>query len=247
MKKITLSILIILVFTSISFGQRKSDLLIQIENLKDSIAITNSALADARKGEKVSRAKSELFESQATELQEANKSLLNNLRSFTQVSSQNSKNMERTLAALQSKEAQLSILESTFSKNDSTAIVILTNAKQTLGENASVKVTNGEVIITENTQNLLDATKTKISENGEIFLDKLAKILIANQNSQLTITGKTEGLMQLTDALISKYNIVSERIVLNFVSTEVAPILFKINPNYSSFYTTVREHVKKLK
>ena len=124
MKKITLSTFVILLFTSISFAQKKSDLLFQIENLKDSIAKTNTSLAEAKKSEKVSLAKAELFESQATELQEANKSLLNNLKNFTQVSSQNSKNMERTLVALQTKEAQLSILESTFSKNDSTAIVI---------------------------------------------------------------------------------------------------------------------------
>ncbi|MCK0156711.1 hypothetical protein MWU65_05940 [Cellulophaga sp. F20128] len=247
MKKITLLTFVILMITSISFAQKKSDLLFQIENLKDSIAKTNTSLAEAKKSEKVSLAKSELFESQATELQEANKSLLNNLKSFTQVSSQNSKNMERTLVALQTKEAQLSILESTFSKNDSTAIVILTNAKQTLGENASVTVTNGEVVITENTQNLLDASKSKVSVNGESFLEKLAKILLANQNSQLTITGKTDGLMQITNALITTYSIVPERISLNFVSTEVAPVLFKINPNYPSFYTRVREHVKKLK
>lgn len=247
MKKITLSTFVILLFTSISFAQKKSDLLFQIENLKDSIAKTNTSLAEAKKSEKVSLAKAELFESQATELQEANKSLLNNLKNFTQVSSQNSKNMERTLVALQTKEAQLSILESTFSKNDSTAIVILTNAKQTLGENASVTVTNGEVVITENTQNLLDATKTKVSVNGESFLEKLAKILIANQNSQLTITGKTDGLLQITSALITTYSIVPERISLNFVSTEVAPVLFKINPDYTRFYTRVREHVKKLK
>tara|TARA_R110002049_G_scaffold309170_3_gene517858 strand:+ start:4198 stop:4941 length:744 start_codon:yes stop_codon:yes gene_type:complete len=247
MKKITLSTFVILLFTSISFAQKKSDLLFQIENLKDSIAKTNTSLAEAKKSEKVSLAKAELFESQATELQEANKSLLNNLKNFTQVSSQNSKNMERTLVALQTKEAQLSILESTFSKNDSTAIVILTNAKQTLGENASVTVTNGEVVITENTQNLLDATKTKVSVNGESFLEKLAKILIANQNSQLTITGKTDGLLQITNALITTYSIVPERISLNFVSTEVAPVLFKINPDYTRFYTRVREHVKKLK
>jgi len=247
MKKITLSTFVILLFTSISFAQKKSDLLFQIENLKDSIAKTNTSLAEAKKSEKVSLAKAELFESQATELQEANKSLLNNLKNFTQVSSQNSKNMERTLVALQTKEAQLSILESTFSKNDSTAIVILTNAKQTLGENASVTVTNGEVVITENTQNLLDATKTKVSVNGESFLEKLAKILIANQNSQLTITGKTDGLLQITNALIATYSIVPERISLNFVSTEVAPVLFKINPDYTRFYTRVREHVKKLK
>lgn len=247
MKKITLLTFVILMITSISFAQRKSDLLFQIENLKDSIAKTNTSLAEAKKSEKVSLAKSELFESQATELQEANKSLLNNLKSFTQVSSQNSKNMERTLVALQTKEAQLSILESTFSKNDSTAIVILTNAKQTLGENASVTVTNGEVVITENTQNLLDASKSKVSVNGESFLEKLAKILLANQNSQLTITGKTDGLIQITNSLITTYSIVPERISLNFVSTEVAPVLFKINPNYPSFYTRVREHVKKLK
>ncbi len=247
MKKITLPILSFLLMVTISQAQKKSDLLLEIENLKDSIAKTNIALTEAKKKEKISLAKAELYETQATELQEANKSLLTNLKSFTQVSSQNSKNMTKTLDALQTKEEQLSIIENTISKNDSTVIVLLTNAKQTLGEDAMIAVSNGEVVITENNQNLLDGTKTKLSANGEIFIEKISKILSLNQDSRLTISGTNIGLTIFASTLKNKYAIIPERISFDIVSSDVAPILFKIHPDYANFYIKVREHMKSIK
>ena len=247
MKKITLSVLLILCVTTAAFAQKKSDLILQIDNLKDSIAKTNIALVEAKKIAKVSVAESDLYKSQATELQEANKSLLNNLKNFTQVSSQNSKNMEKTLEALKSKETQLSILETSFSKNDSTAIVVLTNAKQSLGENAKISVVNGEVVITESAQNVLDASKTKISATGEAFLENISKIMLLNTDSKLTISSNSGSLSALHNALVTKYDIVAERITLESTTQETSNLLFKIHTDYPNFYLRVREHMKNLK
>lgn len=247
MKKITLSTLLLLCLTSATFAQRKSDLIVQIENLKDSIAQTNIALAEAKKVAKVSVAEADLYKSQATELQNANKSLLTNLKNFTQVSSQNSKNMARTLEALKSKESQLAIIEDTFSKNDSTAIVILTNAKQSLGENAKIAVTNGEVVITETEQNILDASKTKVSPTGEAFLEKISNILLLNVDSDITISSTAASLSAIQNSLTTKYNVIAERITLESTTQNNSSVNFKIHTDYANFYLRVREHMKNIK
>ncbi|ADY30582.1 hypothetical protein [Cellulophaga lytica] len=246
MKKNTLSTLLLLCFTIVSFAQKKSDLIAQIQTLKDSISQTNIALAEANKVAKVSVAEADLYKNQATELQNANKSLLTNLKNFTQVSSQNSKNMARTLEALKAKESQLSIIEDSFSKNDSTAIVILTNAKQSLGENAKIAVTNGEVVITETEQNILDASKTKVSATGEAFLEKISKILELNIDSKLTITSTSSSLSALQNSLVSKFNVVTERISLESTTQNNNTVLFKIHTDYANFYLRVREHMKSI-
>ncbi|MGJ8732202.1 MAG: hypothetical protein ACSHW4_03620 [Cellulophaga sp.] len=247
MKKITLSTLLFLCFTITTIAQKKSDLIEQVETLKDSIAQTNIALAEAKKIAKVSVAEADLYKSQATELQNANKSLLTNLKNFTQVSSQNSKNMAKTLEALKSKESQLSIIEDTFSKNDSTAIVILTNAKQSLGENAKIAVTNGEVVITETEQSILDASKAKVSATGEAFLEKISNILLLNVDSKITISSTATSLFAIQNSLITKYNILAERITLESTTQSNSNVNFKIHTNYANFYLRVREHMKSIK
>ena len=65
--------LALLIFTCLSVqAQRKSDLLEEIAQLKMQLDSVNDQVFDARKNEKVAVAKAESFETQVTELQNAN-------------------------------------------------------------------------------------------------------------------------------------------------------------------------------
>ena len=106
-------------------------------------------VSTSQRNEKLANQRSDEYQSQVTELQDANATLMKNLNSFAALSSQNSENINKTLATLERKEKQLKGITDAVASNDSTAVVILTNAKQVLGENAKVGVTDGSVIISE--------------------------------------------------------------------------------------------------
>lgn len=245
MKKITFALLFFLTLTTLTFGQKKTDLLYEIEQLKAKVSKMQDSLAVARKNEKVGIAEAELYKNQATELKEANKTLLNNIKSFTQVSSQNSNNMTKTLEALRAKENQLSVIKDALSKNDSTAIVVLTNAKQTLGESANVSVDKGSVIITQSDFKLYDSNSMLVPAS-EDFLKKIATILKANPNSGLTIVAAT-AVDQISNVLQSNFGIASNRIYLATDSGLRQIAKFGIHPKYDEFYRAVKEHMKAMK
>lgn len=245
MKKITLTLFSFFAVATFSFAQKKTDLLYEIEQLKSKVSKMQDSLAVARKNEKVGVAEAELYKNQASELQEANKTLLNNIKSFTQVSSQNSNNMTKTLEALRAKENQLSVIKDALSKNDSTAIVVLTNAKQTLGENANVSVDKGSVVITQPNFKLYDSNSVLVPASEE-FLKKIATILNANPNSGLTIVAATS-VDPISSVLQSNFEIAGNTINLAVDPTLGETAKFKIHPKYAEFYHTVREHMKALK
>ena len=153
--------------------------------------------------------------------------------------------MTKTLAALRAKENQLSFIKDVLSKNDSTAIVVLTNAKQTLGENANVSVNKGAVTITQSGFSLNDASGVLVP-TSEDFLNKIATILNANPSSGLTITGATS-LTQISSMLQSNYGIVGDAISLVADSNLGQTVKFEIHPKYTEFYRKVKEHMKSMK
>ena len=106
MKRILL-VLIIFAFSTISiYAQKKSELLTKIEVLKFQVDSVKALVSDAEMNERLSTAKAKSLQSQVTELQDANASLLKNLNSFATVSTKNSDNVNRAMESLQAKESQ---------------------------------------------------------------------------------------------------------------------------------------------
>ena len=145
MPKIT-RVFFIFMVTLACYGQKKKDLISQVEQLKDSIALLNDSISKANRQINASDANAKLFEKENTELRDANATLLKNLSSFSQISKQNTETVNKALASLKEKQQQMAFITDDFSRNDSTAIVILTQAKNTLGQEAKVGVSNGDVL-----------------------------------------------------------------------------------------------------
>lgn len=258
MNKRILVICTFLVFSIFANAQKKSDMLVEISNLKTERDSLKSLVTTAQKNEKVSTARAESFESQVTELQDANTTLMKNLNTFAEISSKNSDNVNAAMASLQNKENQLKYIRDAISQNDSTAVIVLTNSKQTLGENAKISVVNGEVVISESLPVLFgNDTGTTVSGSSESFLGQIASVLNANPNMMLTVEGLSmtgdldlpaKQAASITALLQKKFAVDPSRMgSLGRDGNLKEGILMRIHPKYDQFYLMVRGNMKATK
>ena len=122
MNRILLSLCVVLSVSCSLYGQRKSELIAEIDNLRMQLDSLKSEVVEARKNEKVSLVRAESFEAQVTELQDANATLMKNLNTFAKISSKNSDNVNKAMASLRDKENQLKAIKNAIASNDSTAM-----------------------------------------------------------------------------------------------------------------------------
>ncbi|MDB4292464.1 hypothetical protein N9954_03595 [Maribacter sp.] len=255
MKKI-LPLLALCIISSIAtYGQKKSELVAQIGDLRMELDSVKGLVSDAQRGERISTTKANSLQSQVTELQDANAALLKNLNSFATVSSKNSDNVNRAMASLQAKESQLKAINDAIASNDSTAIVVMTNAKQTLGENAKIGVSNGALIISEGLETLFGgSSNVTLTPEAEPWLANIAKILKANPKMDLTIeglsmTGELDLARQqataISLALQQQFEINPERITTSGKDGNFKEgVALRIHPKYDAFYMMVKENMK---
>ncbi len=255
MKRITLTLCVLFIFSSFLYAQKKSELIAEIAALKIELDATKAEASEAKKNEKIGLARAESFEVQVKELQDANATLLKNLNSFATVSNKNSENINKVMAKLEEKENQLKAINNTIASNDSTAIVVLTNAKQTLGENAKIGVSNGSVIIATTLESLFGtATGVKVTAEGIAWLEKIANILNANPKVSITIaglsmTGELDTAAIQASAvgtvLQNQFSIDPNRIdSLGKDGNFKEGINLKLHPDYNQFYDMVKGNMK---
>lgn len=255
MKRIVLSLTLLLISSTSILAQRKSDLIAEIASLKTELDSTKALISSAKKNERIGLARAESFESQVKELQDANATLLKNLNSFAKVSNKNSENINKALEKLEEKENQLKAINSALSSNDSTAVVVLTNAKQTLGEQARIGVSEGNVIIASKLEALFaPTTGTKLTPESTAWLEKISNILNANPKVALTIEGLSmTGELELAadqaaaigSVLQKQFSIAAHRIqTLGKDGNFKEGINLIIHPDYALFYGIVKESMK---
>tara|TARA_R110000868_G_scaffold285269_2_gene545721 strand:- start:848 stop:1630 length:783 start_codon:yes stop_codon:yes gene_type:complete len=254
-KNFTLLFTLLLSLTTIQ-AQKKSDLLLEIENLKSKISETENELAISKKKEIVSKTEAESYKAQADELLETNASLMQNINSFTKASIEKSENIGKTLASLRAKELQLKMITDQFSSHDSIALLVLTDLKKTLGEKGNINVASGAVIVSLNAATL-DALNSKVASDkssSEAVLSKIASVLKMHSNTNVIIEGVTNtgefdlALQQATQLA----NLFQKQFGFNDNSLSVTAkdggfsegINIKILPKFDVFYFTLREQMK---
>ena len=253
-RTILLSLITLLTFTAIT-AQKKSELIAQNQELKFKLDSVNRIISNAKQSEKISLLKANELQSQVSELQDANATLMKNLNSFAALSSQNSENINKTLATLERKEAQLKGLVDGFASNDSTALVVLTNAKRTMGENAKVQVNDGVVILSENTNFFFsDGLGSSLLDSSKDWLSNVAKLINASPQSAITITGMSitgEFDVALSQATAVAQQLIKENSVSGLRLSVKAgdggfkeSIQVRIHPDYKAFYSNAKDDMK---
>ena len=237
-------------------GQSKKELQAEVDRLQAEVSAKDAEVVAAKKSESISVAKAEQFEAQVSELQAANATLLENLKIFTEASKQRSTSIGQTLESLRDKEAKLKIIDDEFSKNDSIALLVLTGFKQTLGEDARVGVEKGAVTVELNKTAIFGggSDNSVLTDDGQIFIDKIASVLRANPDTEATIISKRD---TINDPMISKdrsaaiYRFLDQQVkdekgrisVSNLISSAES-YQIRIHPKLNDFYLRVRETVK---
>ncbi len=254
--KTFLTTLFLIICTSVTLqAQRKSELIERIENLKSQLDSVTSEVLDARKNEKVAQIRAASFESQVTDLQASNNNLMANLTNFTAVSNKNSDIANSAIESLQATEGKLRSIKNAIASNDSTIIVVLTNVKQTLGEDAKIAVSNGSVVVSSDLASLYGSdTGTKLTPEAEVWAEKIANILKTNPTTALDIEGLSmtgdldvpaQQALALSTVLQSKFAIEPERITTVGKDGNLKEgVQMKIHPKFSDFYLMVREEMK---
>lgn len=254
MKK-NLLLIALLCSSTISFSQRKSDLIAQIDELRMELTNVEQELAQAKREISSSNAKAETLVAENAGLRDANATLLQNLGNFSELSKQNTKNVNRAMEALAQKEKQLSGINDMISANDSTAIVSLTRIKQTLGENTNVNVSGGTIVIANSLNGLFGSdTSLELSEEGKAWLSNVAKVIMGNPNFQvdiegLNITGEFgptfDKVSAVGKALVEQSKVPSHKLSLSAVDGNFREgINIKLQPDYKAFYSEAKSSVK---
>ena len=245
----------LLIFQSMH-AQSKKELQADLNQLRSELAQKDEELRAARNNERISVANAEQFEAQVAELQAANATLLSNLKVFTEASQQRSESIGATLESLRDKEAKLKVIDDEFSKNDSIALLVLTGFKQTLGEEARVGVQRAAVAVELDVNVMFGSSleNSVLSEEGQVFLDKIAAVLRANPDTNATLVIEQDTIYEspvYRDRGIAMYKSLSEstkdetgRInVTNFKSAKES-YKIRIHPRLNEFYMRVRETLK---
>ncbi len=238
-------------------AQKKSELQSEISSLRHRLDSVQALVKTAQNNEKMSNTRAQSFEEQIMELQSANATLLQNLNNFAQVSNTNSSNINRTLASLQDKERQLKSINEAIARFDSTAIVVLTNTKQTLGENARISVVQGAVHVMADLTLLYGSSdQSDLTPEGVIWLEKVALILNSNPDMALSIEGLSmTGDLDLATTqaaavgtALQNYGIAPDRIRITGKDGNFKEgVLLNMHPKFQQFYLMVRENMKNAK
>jgi len=253
--KRNLPLILFLVIATSAFSQRKSELFAEIDILKSKISEVEQELAKAKREISSSNAEAEALKAENVSLRDANATLLGNLSNFSELSKQNSENVDMAMAALSRKEKQLNGINDMISANDSTAIVSLTRIKQTLGENTKVGVEGGIVIISNSLTALFDSdTSSELSEEGKTWLAGVANVIKSNPNFKtevegLNITGEFgptyNQVTAIASELVTSLEIPAESIAISAKDGNFKEgINIKLQPDYKGFYAKAKESAK---
>ena len=252
-KLLPLCITTLLLVGSLS-AQSKKDLQAEVARLNAEIAEKENEVLEARKTESISVAKAAEFESQVSELQQANATLLNNIKIFTESSKQRSESIGQTIQSLRDKEAKLKAINDEFGKNDSIALIILTGFKQTLGENARVGVQEGALVVELDKVILFGSGSSSavVSEEGKEFLAKVANVLKANPEAEAVVVTQLDsvgdpqiGYSRSISILGQMNSLAQDRLSVSFKNGMGENYQIRILPRLGQFYLRVRETVKK--
>ncbi|MET6990725.1 hypothetical protein [Sediminicola arcticus] len=257
MNKIYIALLIFLSTTYSLTAQNKKELRAEIESLQETLSTTQSALSESRTKENISLARAESFETQMEDLKLTNAQLLNNMSTFMEASTQKTENIGRALESLREKEEKLMTINETLKANDSTALLLLTDLKKALGEEAAITVENGAVTLLLDKVLLFgpNVSNTKLTIDATPMIKKLAAVLKAHRSMFISVEGNTnlgarldlatQRAGALVDVFTTTHQIVPERIRAIGKISSAETLFVKIHPYFDSFYLMVRSDMKQ--
>ena len=250
-----LSLMILFMTTEIR-AQNKKELQAEVNRLNSELSQKDEELRVARNNERISVANAAEFEAQVKELQDANATLLENLKKWTESSQQRSETIGQTLESLREKERVLKLFEDEFSKNDSIAYLLIADFKGSLGEDALVGIKEGQVAVELSTPGIFgnNQSAATISEGGRSFLGKIAAAVKKYPDMDVTVltmvgSADQSGIPQqralaIKGSLGDAASGTADRVGVSFKQAGSTAYEVRFHPNYHKFYALVKETLK---
>lgn len=255
MKKLGLTLLFISGLLSVQ-AQSKKELQAEIAQLQSQITEKDSLIVSAQKQERISSARAESYEKQVSELQDANATLLQNLKIFTEASSRRSDNINRTLESLREKEAQLKFINDELSKNDSIALLLITEFKQSLGESAQIKVAQGAVALSLSQEFLVgeNESDTTLTTEASDYLKKVGQTIKRHTSWDFDLISQENGIIdppQRQAQIATILTIIGQETGVSPLAVNrkrrdglINAFEIRVHPRYPEFYMAIRKNMK---
>ena len=255
MKKLLLFSLLIVLASHDLLAQSKKELRAEIDELKAEVTQKDAALAEAKKIENISVANAKEYQAQVEELKAANTTLLANLKTLTEATTQRSDNISRTLETIQRKEAQLKIINEEIVRFDSIALLTLSDFKRTLGEDALIGAQPDAIIVELSEVGLFgSATASDIVAEGSDFLNKIASVIKQHQNVDISLVVSVmegpidESTKKRAEAIMSSFHSALDpeinKVSLKYGNSSARSFQLRIHPDWTAFYLKTRDAVK---
>lgn len=249
-------------------AQSKKELIAEIETLESELATTKEELAVSRKNEATNMARVVAIESQLAGLRETNTSLLNNLSKITEESSKKTASISESLTNIQQTERQLRTISDAMTRIDSTTLSLVTDLKKTMGENASISISNNGVTIAIDNKTLFgdNDLSYRLDATASSYIGKIADMLKKHPETRLQVHSHANALdfgnnapadnlelsalraVAVARILSGEFQIREERISaagkgIEGLSLETTT-RFNIIPDYSGFFKSIKNNIK---
>ena len=151
----------------------------------------------------------------------------------------------------------MKFINDALTSNDSISLLVLTNFKQTLGENANIKVESGAVTVIIDNSTLFGANPNSAILEGSAsdMLNKIAGVIKANPEMAVTLEFHTDDANSWENvyskaapvaAIIGNTTDVKVERIAVLRKTDLAKSLYiRLHPNFNMFYLRLRQNMKK--
>ncbi|MEL4308430.1 hypothetical protein [Joostella sp. CR20] len=244
----------ILVLLVVTIGpltaQSKKELKEKVATLNEQLKVLKQTEADLT----VAQNRIKSLESQVSQLEETNQGLLDNMNNFLSTSAQQSNSISRTLEALRKREKQIKGIRDTFSAQDSIAILVITDLKKTLGENAQIGVEKGAIIVKMDNAFLYGNKQgsATVEAGAKDFINRISATVNKYQSLNVTIQSAGEDwsvnsqrATAIAQILQDEFQVAPQRIETSTKANGGNATYVFMHPDFNGFYLDVREELKK--
>jgi chemotaxis protein MotB len=196
MKKIFLMLLAGGLFVSCASKKDLDAALAKQQETKELLDTATVKLNACLSDEKAANARMEGFKEQIATLKNSNNALLDSQGDLVTLSTQGSRNLERSLESMKEKDLQIRSLNDAITKKDSVTLALVTSLKSSLGnledEDISVNVEKGVVFISISDKLLFSSGSDKVNEKAKMVLGKVAKVVNDKPEIDIMVEGHTD-------------------------------------------------------
>lgn len=139
----------------------------------------------------------EALNNQIDYLKKNNADLINNVGNVTTLSSQQAKNIEKSLESMKEKDLKINRLQDALTRKDSVTLALVTSLKREVGINdpdIEVNVEKGVVFISISDKMLFKSGSYTVTDKAKDVLAKVAKVINSKPDFECMVEGHTDNV-----------------------------------------------------